>query len=76
MRRLEAERIDEVPAGNRRWGWGRRCGLGASNSARQPPSMACGASRRSGVAPARRASHARTREVPGLGFLVILCDSH
>ena len=70
MRRLEAERIDGRPvrrrAGERRpgkpgirLGWGRRCGLGALVSARQPPSMACGASRRSGVAPARRASHAR-----------------
>jgi hypothetical protein len=70
MRRLEVERIDEVPAatpviwripgepGIRR-GWGRRCGLGAADQARQPPSMACGASRRSGVAPARRAPHAR-----------------
>jgi len=38
---------------------GRRCGLRALEDARQPASMAGGASRRSGVVPARRASHAR-----------------
>ena len=40
-------------------GWGRRCGLGASNSARQPPPMAEAARLWSGCGPARRASHAR-----------------
>jgi hypothetical protein len=42
-----------------RSGWGRRCGLWAANHAHQPASMAEGGSLRSGVAPARRASHAR-----------------
>ena len=57
------ERIDEVPAAGlttqSRSGWGRRCGLWAANHAHQPASMAKGGSLRSGVAPARRASHAR-----------------
>ena len=55
MRRLAAERIDGRPIPGKPGiglGWGRRCGLvRASNSARQPPSMACGASRKSGAAP-------------------------
>jgi len=57
------ERIDEVPAAGlttqSRSGWGRRCGLWAANHAHQPASMAEGGSLGSGVAPARRASHAR-----------------
>lgn len=66
MRRLEAERIEVWPIPGKPGtgtGWGRRCGLGAAELARQPASMAKGsrvcASPRSGVAPARRASHAR-----------------
>ena len=41
-------------------GWGRRCGLdGPQLQARQPASMAQAGRLESGVAPARRASHAR-----------------
>jgi hypothetical protein len=60
MRRLEVERI-RWSAGANSVGWvgAGDAALGASNSARQPPSMTKGASPRSGVAPARRASHAR-----------------
>ena len=51
MRRLEAERIDGVPAGNRRPGWGRRCGLRALrfrpptpvDGLRREPPVWCGA---------------------------------
>jgi len=70
MRRLEAERIDGVPASaghvwripgkpGIRSGWGRRCGLGALSFRPPTPSVACGASRRSGCG-ARAPCLART----------------
>ena len=74
MRRLEVERIDEAPAGNRRLGWGRRCGLWAANHARQPRRWLRARAR--GLVWRLRAvprTHG-TRADPGFGFLVIPSD--